>query len=120
MTKSHRVFNLTRVAGRSRVSGRARRILNITSGFQLKPAQAERAIENCAAMWVEKGVSIRSVTLAEAVAMRNQQAQMREPLPYAELPGLVYSPGIASIAGNRRERELAVSANLFATGAVQA
>jgi len=66
------------------------RILNITRGFRLKRSQAYRALENGACAWVEVGVSVRDLTLAESIAVRNQQAKMREPLVYAEIPGLVF------------------------------
>ena len=69
------------------------RILNITKGFRLKPNQAYRAIEAGACAWVEVGVSIRNLTLAESIAFRNEQAKVREPLAYAEIPGLTFSLG---------------------------
>ena len=69
-----------------------RRIVNITNGFRLKPNQAERAILNCSAEWVECGVSIRSLSVAEAIKARNEQAKVREPLAYAEIPGLSFEP----------------------------
>jgi hypothetical protein len=94
--------------------GRSRRIVNITTGFQLKPAQAQRAIENCAAVWVEPGVTIRSATLAEAIELRNRQAALRERLAYAELPGLIYKPALRDAEGHRRELAMAASANEFA------
>lgn len=66
------------------------RILNITRGFRLKRSQAYRAIENCACTWVEIGVSVRDLTLAEAISARNEQAKIREPLMYAELPDIMF------------------------------
>ena len=41
-------------------------------------------------MWVEYGVSVRNATLAESIAMRNLQAQQRQPLANAELPNTHY------------------------------
>ena len=67
-----------------------KRVLNITRGFTLKHKQACRAVEQCSAEWVEFGVSIRDLTLAESIAKRNIQAKERDPLPYAEIPGLIY------------------------------
>ena len=67
------------------------RILNISRGFRLKPNQAYRAIENGACEWVEVGVSIKDLSLAESIAFRNKQAAVREPLEYAEIPGLKYT-----------------------------
>lgn len=66
------------------------RILNISRGFRLKPNQAYRAIENGACEWVELGISIRDLTLAESIDFRNKQAAVREPLEYAEIPGIKY------------------------------
>ena len=67
-----------------------KRVLNITRGFTLKHKQACRAVEQCSAEWVEFGVSIRDLNLAESIAKRNIQAKERDPLPYAEIPGLIY------------------------------
>lgn len=66
------------------------RVLNITRGFRLKHSQAYRAIQECACKWVEVGVSVRDLTLAESITARNEQARLREPLPYAEIPGLTF------------------------------
>ena len=90
------------------------RVLNLTRGFRLRFNQAARAVEQCAAAWVEYGVSIRDVTLAEAIALRNAQAARRVELAYAELPGLVYEPAIGGAEGYRVERRLAIEANQFA------
>jgi len=66
------------------------RVLNITRGFRLKHNQGLRAIEQCACAWVEFGVSIRDLTLAESIAKRNEQAANREPLANCEIPGLIF------------------------------
>lgn len=66
------------------------RVLNITRGFRLKRSQAYRGIENCAWTWVEVGVSVRDLTLEESMKTRNEQAKLREPLVYAEIPGLIF------------------------------
>lgn len=89
------------------------RVINLTRGFRLKLNQAERAVEACAAAWVEYGVSLRDLTLAEAIAARNEEAKRREPLPYAEIPGLIYEPGASRAASNRQELALAAQANQF-------
>lgn len=39
---------------------------------------------------MEVGVSVRDLSLAESIAVRNEQAKLREPLVYAEIPGLVF------------------------------
>ena len=58
----------------------------------MKRSQAERAIQEGACVWVEYGISVRSATLAESIAFRNQLAAERDPIPSAELPGLIYQP----------------------------
>ena len=85
----------------------------------MKHKQALRAIENHSAAWVEFGVSIRDLTIAESIASRNQAAAEREPLAYAELPGLTFDPPSNQAAGNRREQMLAFQANKFFTETVQ-
>lgn len=67
------------------------RVFNITRGFHLKRSQAERAIENCACVWIEYGVSVRDLTLAESIQVRNEQARVREPLAQAEIPGVTFT-----------------------------
>jgi hypothetical protein len=66
------------------------RVFNVTRGYSMKYSQARRAVDNCACTWVEAGTSIRDLTLAESIAARNEQAQLREALPLTELPGLRY------------------------------
>jgi hypothetical protein len=90
------------------------RVLNITRRFYMKHKQAARAVENCACAWVEFGVSLRDLTLAEAIAARNHQASLRDPLPFAELPGLLYRPASGREAGARVQRVMAMEANRFA------
>ena len=89
------------------------RVLNITRGYSLKHKQALRAVENCACTWVEFGVSIRDLTLAEAIAARNKQASEREPLADAELPGIIYKPAKQTPAA-MHEMQIAWQANKFA------
>ena len=90
------------------------RVLNVTRGYSLKRRQALKAIENCAATWVEVGVSIRDLTLAESIAARNEQARLREPLAYAEIHGLRFDPPATGIAATRREGKLLWEAQNFA------
>ena len=81
------------------------RILNITRGFRMKHKQAIRAIENCACAWVEgqEGLQVRDLTIAEAVKARNQQAAERDPLPNAELPGIIFQqPATATASAFER------------------
>lgn len=85
------------------------RVINLTRGFRLKFNQAEKSVEACAAAWVEYGVSLRDLTLAEAIAARNAQAKLREPMPFAEIHGLQ----VAGIINIHEELELAAQANHF-------
>ena len=68
-----------------------RKIVNITRNLHWKFRRAEQAVFECACEWVEYGVSVRDLTLAESIQMRNVQAANREPLAYAEIPGLVFT-----------------------------
>jgi hypothetical protein len=92
------------------------RILNVSRGFTLKHKQAVRAIANCACAWVEYGISIRDLTIAEAIMARNDQARSAEPLPLAELPGL----RMIDLPGYSEEIELSRQANKFAFEAISA
>ena len=94
MAKTHRVFNVSR-------------------GIRLKLKQAETAVDVCAAVWVVFGVSIRDVSVAEAIALRNRRAAGLERLEYAELPGLVYEPRAGAMESHRREQHLARCATVF-------
>lgn len=59
-------------------------------------------------------MTVRDLTLAEAIAARNHQASLREPLPFAELPGLLYEPACGREGGARVQRVMAMHANRFA------
>ena len=85
------------------------RVFNVTRGYALKHKSALKAIENCACAWVEFGVSVRDLTIAEAIQARNEHAAKREPLAFAELPGVVYEP-TASAASSAFERMVLVRA----------
>jgi hypothetical protein len=88
-------------------------VFNITRGFRLRFNQACRAVENCACAWVEVGVSIRDLTLAESIAARTQQAKDREPLPYSEVHGLRFDPPSGTAGAEWQSRLLAYEASLF-------
>lgn len=92
------------------------RVLNLTRGFSMKHKQALRAIENCAAEWVEVGISIRDLSLAESVAKRNQQARAREPVAPAEIPGLIFRPPVTALASAGARASLLRAANQFCVG----
>jgi hypothetical protein len=79
------------------------RIVNISRNFSLKHSQALKAVENCACAWVEFGVSIRDLSLAESIAARNTQAKEREPIAPAEIPGLIFQqPASANTSAHER------------------
>lgn len=90
------------------------RVLNVSRGFLLRFNQARKAVENCACAWVDHGVSIRDLTLAESIAARVLQAKDREPLPYAEVHGLRFDPPVGMDGAYRKSRLLAFEASLFA------
>ena len=91
------------------------RILNLSRGYSLKHKQALRAIEQCACIWVEIGVSIRDLTLAESIAARNQQAANREPLEAPEIPGLIFKQPATAKASTFERAGLVRAANQFVT-----
>lgn len=79
----------------------------------MKHKQAQKAVDTCACTWVEFGVSVRDLTLAEAIAARNEQARIREPLAFAELPGIK----VMGIPALLEEQRLVFEANRFASEA---
>ena len=79
------------------------RVYNESRKFHMKHKQALKAIEACSAAWVEYGVSIRDLTIAEAIQARNTQAQHAEPAPNAELPGIIFQqPATATASAFER------------------
>ena len=90
------------------------RVFNVTRGYSMKRGAAEKAIRECAATWVEEGVSIRNLTLAESIKARNEQARLREPLPYAEIHGLRFDPPASGVSATRGEGKLLWEAHQFA------
>lgn len=89
------------------------RVQNLSRGYSMKFRQAERAVGECVCAWVEYGVSVRDLSVAESIAARNEQARLREPLPFAEIPGLSFVLP-ANPSAVRAERKLAWNANVFA------
>ncbi len=87
------------------------RVLNITRQYHLKPSQAQRAIDQCAAEWVEQGVSIRDLTLPESISKRNEQAKLRDPLPGMEIPGLIFKPPAYAAQSAHERADLVRAAN---------
>ncbi len=89
------------------------RVLNISRGFRLRFNQACKAVDQCACTWVEHGVSVRDLTLSESIAARAVQAKNREPLPYAEVPGLRFQVPPKMNGAEWQSRLLAFEASLF-------
>lgn len=90
------------------------RVFNLTRHFYMKLGQVEKSIEkSCSFVWVIRGETFRDATPAEAVHMRNEQAKVREPLPQAEIPGLIFQPPSTGQAYARAGYELMMRANNF-------
>lgn len=89
-------------------------VFNETRGYSIRFKQALRAVENCACEWIEYGVSIRDLNLAESISARAEQAKLREPLPYSEVHGLRFEPPVGGDAAYRQSRLLAFEATIFA------
>jgi len=93
------------------------RVFNVSRSYYLKHKRAVLGVENCAFAWVEFGVSVRDLSLAEAIAARSQQAKPHDPLPFAELPNCIFRwPGHEGEI--HRERMHAIEANQFAAMSV--
>jgi hypothetical protein len=90
------------------------RIFNESRRWFIKRSQAIGRVEHCVSAWVEFGVSIRDLSLAESNAKRSEQATMREPLEWAECPGLIYRADERNQAQTRQGYELVKAANQFA------
>ncbi len=76
--------------------GLRRRVLNLSRNSHLKLHQAQERIAAGTAVWVQIGISLRELTLAEILARRLRHHESGQPLPYRnvsnELPGLVFQP----------------------------
>jgi hypothetical protein len=92
------------------------RVINLDSGETVKLTQAKRRVADCICAWVEFGVSIRTLTLVEQIAARNEQARLREPLALAELPGLTFEPPPSAVDAHLRSLRLALDATAICCG----
>jgi hypothetical protein len=95
-------------------------VSNVSRGYSVRLNQARKAVQNCACAWVEAGVSVRDLTLAESIAARVQQAKDRAPLPYSEVPGLRFDPPYGTAGAEWQSRLLAFEASVFAATSVYA
>ena len=93
------------------------RVFNETKNYHMKYKQALRAIENCAAVWIEPGRVLRDATLQESINMRNELAKQREPLADSEILGLKFQPNQSFAQSAANSRRLAYEANVFAVQA---
>lgn len=86
------------------------RILNVTRGFYLSHSAAELAIAQCSAEWVDEGISIRTLTPAEAQQARNKR-ELDEKRGWAELPDCRFDPPASGIELTMRGWPLVKEAN---------
>lgn len=118
MTNNTSVLNITRnyrVKHKlAKAMKRPKRILNVARNQYMSSKQALRAIDSCACAWVDYGVSVRDLSLSEAIIARNQQARLREPLALAELHNLHYRPAVGKEAEARKVQIRIRVANQFA------
>lgn len=77
----------------------------------MKRSAAEKAVENCACVWVKYALTVRDATLAESIQMRNEQAKLREPMALSELHGLRYEPSLSGKESTQRGYTLIREAN---------
>lgn len=96
------------------------RVFHVSGRFSLKHSQVVKGVDNCALAWVVFGESFRNLTPDEAIKARNQQAKEREPLPFAELPGLVFRAPAGKESALYAERAMAIQANQFVRFTAQA
>lgn len=86
------------------------KVINLTTGWKIKRAQANRRVEQCLSEWVDRGTSIRDLTLCEMVAARSEQSRLRAPIAHAEIPGI-------KVTGISQNFGLVRAANSFAANA---
>lgn len=91
-----------------------KRVYNESKQIWMKFRQAEKAVEACSAIWVIYGQKTRNLTIAEAIEARNTQAKNREPLPWAEIPGLKFKPTESGMTAHREGIRTAWKANELA------
>jgi len=77
------------------------RVTHAVRGYTMKFGQVQKRIaENSCFVWVKYGETFRDATIAEAAQMRKEQAKLAEPIPFAELPGLMFrKPNPTSVSG---------------------
>jgi hypothetical protein len=96
------------------------RVLNLTTGSQIKRSQARNRVEQCLSRWIEIGFSICDLTLQEMMCARAEQSKMQEPLETPEVPGVTWEPPLAerSYTFLNNRRALLAEARQFASQAI--
>ena len=90
------------------------RVTHAVRGYTMKFGQVQKRIaENSCFVWVKYGETFRDATIAEAAQMRKEQAKLAEPIPFAELPGLIFKPAPNAQASTRQSFALLKQANQF-------
>jgi hypothetical protein len=99
------------------------RVLHIQRGFRMSKNYAEQVMrDHCTITWVTPGETIRDTTTEERMALLAeyaQQAKLREPLSYSELPGLRFDPPIGGENAAKESRMLVQAAREFAAEQVR-
>src|SRR4051812_6513707 len=91
-----------------------RRLFNTTRQYWVNRKEALKGFDRCAYCWDEnKPDCIRDMTIAEQLLARNAQAKLREPLEYAELPGIVFRPPVGQEKANNASGILVWEAHKF-------
>lgn len=71
-----------------------KRVLHTQRGFHMSFTYAVQVMrDHCSIAWVIEGETIRDTTDEERMALRaeqSRQASLREPMAYAEIPGLTF------------------------------
>ena len=93
------------------------RVTHAVRGYTMKFGQVQKRIaEHSCFVWVKYGESFRDATIQEAAQMRKEQAKLQEPIPFAELPGLIFKPAQKDQASTRISYALLKQANQFCLG----
>jgi hypothetical protein len=92
--------------------------MHIQRGFRMSKNYAEQVMrDHCTITWVIPGETIRDTTTEERMVLMAeyaQQAKLREPLDYSELPGLRFDPPIGGENAAKESRMLVQAAREFA------
>ena len=92
------------------------RVTHAVRGYTMKFGQVEKArLLHCSFVWMnDEKTLFRDATIQEAAQMRKEQVKLQEPIPFAELPGLIFKPAQKDQASTRISYALLKQANVFA------